>query len=228
MPMSEPRPEAPTLPDPAVSILVISYNTREMTLACLASIAAETTVPHEVIVLDNASPDGSAAAIAAAFPEIRLIASPENHGFAKGNNLAAPWHVASIPAAEPRHGGAGAGYRPADLLRDRTPQAGIWGGRTLKATEASTRCALSPTTLSGACSAAPPGLRCLPKSALFNPESTAAGTHSEREVDVVQGSFFLIRRALWERWADSTSPSRCTARRPISAAARAPAAPGRA
>lgn len=41
-----------------------------MTLDCLCSLAAETRAPHEVIVLDNASPDGSAAAIAAAFPEI--------------------------------------------------------------------------------------------------------------------------------------------------------------
>ena len=64
-----PRPRTPT--GRLVSILVISYNTRAMTLDCLASVVAETTVPHELIVLDNASPDGSAAAIAAAFPEHR-------------------------------------------------------------------------------------------------------------------------------------------------------------
>ena len=55
-------------PAPLVSILVISYNTRAMTLDCLRSVVAETTVPYELIVLDNASPDGSAAAIAEAFP----------------------------------------------------------------------------------------------------------------------------------------------------------------
>ena len=83
-----PDPTLPAAP-PLVSILIISYNTKAMTLACLASIAAETRVAHEVIVLDNASPDGSAAAIAAALPGIRLIASEVNHGFAKGNNIAA-------------------------------------------------------------------------------------------------------------------------------------------
>ena len=68
--MSPPMPAASDpAPDPVVSILVISYNTREMTLACLASVVAETAVPYELIVLDNASADGSAEAIAAAFPQ---------------------------------------------------------------------------------------------------------------------------------------------------------------
>ena len=81
---------APPLTDgPLVSILVISYNTRAMTIECLQSVVAETTVSYELIVVDNASPDGSAAAIAAAFPDLRLIASAENLGFAKGNNVAA-------------------------------------------------------------------------------------------------------------------------------------------
>ena len=124
----------PTLPapPPLVSILIISYNTKAMTLACLASIAAETKVAHEVIVLDNASPDGSAAAIAAAHPGIRLIASAVNHGFARGNNLA---------AAEAR-GRYLLLLNPDTLVLDgaidrlagfagRTPEAGIWGGRTV-------------------------------------------------------------------------------------------------
>ena len=59
---------------PELSIIVISYNTREMTLACLASVYAETKTPFELIVVDNASPDGSAEAIAEAFPEAKLIA----------------------------------------------------------------------------------------------------------------------------------------------------------
>ena len=114
------RPSAPPAPDapPLVSILVISYNTRAMTLDCLRSVIAETTVPYELIVLDNASPDGSAAAIAEAFPDIRLIASPENLGFAKGNNVAARRCARQVPAApEPRHAGARAGGRPHRRLR---------------------------------------------------------------------------------------------------------------
>ena len=52
---------------PQISIIVISYNTREMTLECLRSVVDETTLPYELIVVDNASTDGSAEAIAAAF-----------------------------------------------------------------------------------------------------------------------------------------------------------------
>ena len=81
-------PAAPVVP-PVVSVLIISYNTRALTLACLASLAEQTSLPHEIIVVDNASRDGSAAAIAAAFPAIDLVAHPDNLGFAGGNNLAA-------------------------------------------------------------------------------------------------------------------------------------------
>ena len=87
-PAVNPRPGAPTPGQPAVSIIVVSYNTREMTLDCLRSVFAETRTPFELIVVDNASPDGSAEAIAAAFPDIRLIASRENLGFAPANNMA--------------------------------------------------------------------------------------------------------------------------------------------
>ena len=82
-----PASPAGSPPAPRVSILVVSYNTRAMTLDCLGSLAAETKLPHEVIVVDNNSPDGSAAAIAAAFPELRLIASQDNLGFATARTL---------------------------------------------------------------------------------------------------------------------------------------------
>jgi GT2 family glycosyltransferase len=201
-PTSLPAPAPEAIPEaPLVSILVISYNTRAMTLACLASIAAETGTPHEVILLDNASPDGSAAAVAEAHPEARLIASAENHGFAKGNNL----------AAREARGRYLLLLNPDTLVLDgaidklvafaeRTPEALIWGGRTVFADGS-----LNPMSVFGdqtlwSVFCRTSGLALAFRgSPLFNPEDYGGWARdSERAVDVVQGCFFLIRRDLWD------------------------------
>jgi len=69
-----------------VSVIIVNWNTLGLLRGCLASIAAETQVSHEVIVIDNASSDGSAAMVAAEFPQVRLIANTANRGFAGANN----------------------------------------------------------------------------------------------------------------------------------------------
>ncbi len=69
------------------TIIVVSYNTRALTLSCLASIAKYTTgFTYDVIVVDNASTDGSADAIAEAHPWCRLHRSASNLGFSGGVN----------------------------------------------------------------------------------------------------------------------------------------------
>ncbi|MFH1084959.1 MAG: glycosyltransferase family 2 protein [Chloroflexota bacterium] len=73
-----------------LGIVIVSYNTRQLTLDCLASVTdalAAEGLDGRIWVVDNASPDGSAQAIAAAFPQVTLIASAENLGFARGTNL---------------------------------------------------------------------------------------------------------------------------------------------
>jgi GT2 family glycosyltransferase len=70
-----------------VSVIVVSYNTRALTLQCLHSIYAETRYSSfEVLVIDNASADGSAAAISREYPQVTLIANRQNRGFAAANN----------------------------------------------------------------------------------------------------------------------------------------------
>ena len=62
-----------------VTIVIVSYNTREMTVECIQSILTQTTFIHyEVIVVDNGSTDRSAEAIRTNFPNVKLIASLEN------------------------------------------------------------------------------------------------------------------------------------------------------
>ena len=70
-----------------ISVLIVNWNTRDLLRACLQSLAP-IAVEHEIIVVDNASSDGSAAMVAREFPDAALIESAENLGFAGGNNLA--------------------------------------------------------------------------------------------------------------------------------------------
>jgi hypothetical protein len=72
---------------PALSIIIVSYNARADLERCLQSLAAAApSVPHEIVVVDHASSDGSADAVRRAFPSVRLLAQPANPGFAAGCN----------------------------------------------------------------------------------------------------------------------------------------------
>jgi len=70
-----------------VSIIIVSYNTRAVLLDCLDSIYRWAPPRHgEIIVIDNASTDGSAEAVAQCFSNVLLVRNTENLGFAKANN----------------------------------------------------------------------------------------------------------------------------------------------
>ncbi len=72
----------------ALSIVIVNWNTRDLLRSCLASIYEFPPArPFEVIVVDNASTDGSADMVGEQYPQIRLIRSAINTGFARGNNL---------------------------------------------------------------------------------------------------------------------------------------------
>lgn len=72
---------------PAVSIIVLNYNGREDTLACLRSLEHLTYPNVNVIVVDNASSDGSEDAIRSTFPRMTFIQTGSNLGFTGGNNV---------------------------------------------------------------------------------------------------------------------------------------------
>lgn len=70
-----------------LSIIIVNYNTRQLTLDCIASVyESRTEYAYEIILIDNHSSDGTVEAVAEQFPEVRLIANQENTGFAKANN----------------------------------------------------------------------------------------------------------------------------------------------
>ncbi|MBK7897708.1 MAG: glycosyltransferase family 2 protein [Anaerolineaceae bacterium] len=72
---------------PDLSIIIVSWNVRELLANCLRSVLAQTGLVLQIIVVDSASADGSAAMVAAQFPQVELVACQENVGFPKGNNL---------------------------------------------------------------------------------------------------------------------------------------------
>ena len=68
--------------------MVVSYNSRSILGPCLEALLDQDHPDLEVIVVDNASQDGTADFVAERYPQVRLIRSPKNTGFAGGNNLA--------------------------------------------------------------------------------------------------------------------------------------------
>lgn len=72
---------------PLVVTVILNTNRRDDTLACLASLRQTSYPNHRIIVLDNASTDGSAEAIIAQFPEVQLLQLSENLGYAGNNNV---------------------------------------------------------------------------------------------------------------------------------------------
>ncbi len=189
---------------PKVTIIIVSYNTRELTEASLRCVREHVKgISYELFIVDNASSDGSVEAIreaASLTPGTRLWELKENIGFAAANNL----------AAKEARGEYILLLNPDTLLLDDAvsalvqfaeahPQAGIWGGRTLYEDRS-----LNPSscwrrmTLWGLfCGAL--GLRSMfRRSAIFNTEGYGGWMRDEaRHVDIVTGCLLMISRALW-------------------------------
>lgn len=85
--MTAATPFLPTSSAPRVGIVVLNWNGWQDTVECLDSLRGLTYSNYEVIVVDNASTNDSVAQIRGRFPGVRIIESPENGGFSKGNNL---------------------------------------------------------------------------------------------------------------------------------------------
>ncbi len=71
---------------PEISIVIVTWNGRRYLEPCLEAVASQQGIDAEVIVVDNASTDGTADVVRSRFPQVRLVALAENRGFAGGNN----------------------------------------------------------------------------------------------------------------------------------------------
>lgn len=184
-----------------VSILIVSYNTREMSEACLNSIlAATTSITAEVIVVDNASSDGSKDMLERHPAVSRLIALDNNIGFARGTNLAGEYargrYVLLLNPDTVILDGA---IERLLAFADANKEALIWGGRTLFAdgTLNFSSCWQRMTVWNQCCRIL--GLTSLvPASAIFNGEAYGGWQrNSVRQVDIVSGCLLLMPTTVW-------------------------------
>ena len=207
VPFSENATDSFAEPACDLSIVIVSFNTKKLTVECIESVIRETAgapFTWEIVVVDNASNDGSAEAIAAAFGDderVRLVALDENLGFAKGNNRAAEYcRGRRLLLLNPdtlildrgiEHAMTCALANPDDIIGGRT----YFGDGSLNPTS----CHGWPTLWSMTCKGV--GLSVLFRnSKLFDPESLGKWDRStERRVPVVTGCFLLIRRDHWDQ-----------------------------
>jgi hypothetical protein len=187
---------------PDISVIIVSFNTRDLLRDCLHTLMHEiATLPHEIIVVDNASRDGSAAMVATEFPLVRLVRSDQNLGFAAANNrgfaLARGRYVILLNSdAFPREGA----IRRSVEHMDQHPQAGLGGGRLIgRDDSAQPSGRMFPSILNE--------LLTLSGLAARHPESRLMGRGDRTwadptlpaQVDWLPGAYIIIRRDLLER-----------------------------
>jgi GT2 family glycosyltransferase len=83
-------------PTSDVTVVIVSYNTRELLSAALKRLLASTGVSLDVVVVDNGSHDGSPAMVERDFPSVRLVRNADNRGFAAANNVALAGSVSPV------------------------------------------------------------------------------------------------------------------------------------
>ena len=180
-----------------VSVIIVSWNASDYLLRCLQSLSRDVCrFPVEIIVVDNASSDGSVERVEELFPEVRLIRNSENLGFARASNLGVAvsrgrylcfinsdvevrndcvTRLVTFCEGNPEVGMVGPGI----IGRDGRPQ---------------TSCRTFPTLWNTACRAFALD-KCFPHVPVFDvcPRSRLP-PEAPRTVDVLSGCFWLVRK----------------------------------
>lgn len=181
-----------------LSVFIVSYNSAPLLRQCLDSLRQQTLPAFEVIVVDNASRDGSAALVSNEYPEVKLLASPTNLGFGNANNWAMTTALGRyIVLLNPDAVLASDALASALQHMEATPDAGMGGG-LLQGPHGEWQPSARqfPTllnellTLSGLSSR-------FPKSRFFGRfDRTWADPKLAAAVDWVPGAFVILRRSL--------------------------------
>jgi len=180
-----------------VSVIIVSWNTRDILRDCLASVYAQTRdVSFEVIVIDNASADGTPELVKRDFVAVRLIENADNRGFAAANNqgmgLATGRYLLLLNSDTIVLDGA---IDKMVSFADQHPQAAVVGCRVLNRDRTlQPTCFMYPSILNMLLFATSLN-RLFPSSRLFGRERMTWWKRDDvREVEVVTGCFMLVRR----------------------------------
>lgn len=187
---------------PTLDIIIVSYNTADLTIRAIESVYEQTQNAFNLIVVDNASQDDSATKIRQRFSDLTLIESGTNLGFARAVNLGSKYSQADYLLL----------LNPDTVVLDRAidkllnfaeehPDNGIWGGLTLNndlsinrnnawAFDSFSTLLFSTIGLS----------KLFPHCKIFNHHNYGAWQRdSIKTVDIIQGSFFLTSQSLWRK-----------------------------
>ncbi len=177
---------------PLISIIIVNHNGMEYIADCLDSISKRVPLSHEVIVVDNASTDGSADLIRSMYAGVRLIQSRKNLGFARANNTGAKAAAGEYLLLLNQDTVLLSDLTPALRLLEQNHGAGIAGAKMV---DGKGRYRPSAGYF-------PSPLRLVRISSLYVKDGGfvsgdfPAGTKGS-EVDWVEGSFMLVKSSLW-------------------------------
>jgi GT2 family glycosyltransferase len=188
--------------NPDVSIVIVSFNTRDLLRDCLNTVARECgSVTYEILVVDSASRDGSVEMVAKEFPEVRLITSSVNLGFAGANNRAFPACRGRYVVLLNSDAFLTSGALPLSVKHmEENPRVGIGGARLVGRDggwQPSAR--MFPSILNDLLMLSGLSGR-FPKSRFFGRvDRTWASPLEEADVDWVPGAYSIIRRDALEK-----------------------------
>jgi GT2 family glycosyltransferase/glycosyltransferase involved in cell wall biosynthesis len=184
------------------SVIIVNWNTRDILRDCLVSVYAQTkAVSFEVIVIDNASTDGSAEMVRAEFPEVILLQNDKNRGFAAANNqgmsVAKGRYVLLLNSDTIILDDAVSGIV---RFADSQPQAAVVGCRVLNPDKTlQPTCFMFPSLLNMLLSSTYL-YKIFPRNRFFGRERMTWWNRNDvREVDVTTGCFMLVRQEAIER-----------------------------
>ena len=183
---------------PKLSVLIVTWNVRELLDACLDALQREVQgVAHEVIIVDNASSDGTVTMLRERYPDVRVVANAENVGFPLANNqalrLARGEYVLYLnPDTEVGPGSV----RGCIAALDADPMVGMAGCKlVLEDGSIQLECARRPYLLRHLLMEVLYLHMLFPRSRIFGDHLLSWWDHEgERDVDAICGAFMLARR----------------------------------